>query len=387
MIPSSEFAGRRDRARQAVREAGLAGLLVCSRGGGTTDRYADVKYLTNFYTRFPYIPDVPGEWTGRAHAFVILPADGEPVLVADDRPERDSDLAIGNVTVTGDVTGSVIAAMLKAGLAGGRVGVAGSDTLPWSLHNALAAALPEVTWIPADDILGRLRMVKSPGEVAMLRRASHIGSRATEAMLDRAVPGATHGEVVAAGMEVLVTAGGILYNSFMSSGKGGNNPVTVASSFPTWGSDDVLEDGDWFHVGISGAVDGYYFDHARSKPVGHATAEQIRVFEAPLLAVREAMAGIRPGVTAADIARTGREKLESLGFELEGSFKGFGHGIGLGWDSPWLVESDHTPIEENMVLCVERSVRHMGYVGDFEETVVVTKDGCELLTDARVRWW
>ncbi|MCE2521168.1 MAG: aminopeptidase P family N-terminal domain-containing protein, partial [Alphaproteobacteria bacterium] len=120
MIPSSEFAGRRDRARQAIREAGLAGLLVCSRGGGTTDRYADVKYLTNFYTRFPYIPDVPGEWTGRAHAFVILPADGEPVLVADDRPERDSDLAIGDVTVTGDVTGSVIAAMLKAGLAGGR---------------------------------------------------------------------------------------------------------------------------------------------------------------------------------------------------------------------------------------------------------------------------
>lgn len=387
MIPSSEFAGRRDRTRQAVREASLAGLLVCSRGGGTTDRYADVKYLTNFYTRFPYIPDVPGEWTGRAHAFVVLPADGEPVLVADDRPERDSDLAIGEISVTGDVTGSVIAAMRKAGLAEGRVGVAGSDTLPWSLHNALAESLPEVTWVPADDILGRLRMVKSRGEIAMLRRASQIGSRATEAMLERAVPGATHGEVVAAGMEVLVTAGGILYNSFMSSGKGGNNPVTVASSFPTWGSDDVLEDGDWFHVGISGAVDGYYFDHARSKPVGHATAEQVRVFEAPLLAVREAMAVIRPGVTAADIARAGREKLESLGFELEGSFKGFGHGIGLGWDSPWLVESDHTPIEENMVLCVERSVRHMGYVGDFEETVVVTKDGCELLTDARVRWW
>ncbi|MDE0417225.1 MAG: Xaa-Pro peptidase family protein [bacterium] len=387
MIPSSEFAGRRNRARQAVREAGLAGLLVCSRGGGTTDRYADVKYLTNFYTRFPYIPDVPGEWTGRAHAFVILPADGEPVLVADDRPERDSDLAIGDVTVTGDVTGSVIAAMKKAGLAEGRIGIAGSDTLPWSLHNALAAALPEITWSPADDILGRLRMVKSPGEIAMLRRASQVGSRATEAMLERAVPGATHGEVVAAGMEVLVTAGGILYNSFMSSGKGGNAPVTVASSFPTWGSDDVLEDGDWFHVGISGAVDGYYFDHARSKPVGHATAEQIRVFEAPLLAVREAMAVVRPGVTAADIARAGREKLESLGFELEGSFKGFGHGIGLGWDSPWLVESDHTLIEENMVLCVERSVRHMGYVGDFEETVVVTKDGHELLTDARVRWW
>ncbi len=386
-IPLSEFAERRDKAQRAVEDAGLAGLLVCSRGGGTTDRYADVKYLTNFYTRFPFIPDVPGEWTGRAHAFVILPAEGEPVLVADDLPHRETEMAIEKVVVTGDVIGSVVEAMTNAGLAEGRIGVAGSDTLPWSIHNKLAAGLPGIAWVPADELLGRLRMVKSPAEIAMLRRASRIGSRATDAMLERAVPGATHGEVVAAGMEVLVTSGGILYNSFMSSGRGGNNPSLVANSFPTWGSDEVLEDGDWFHVGISGAVDGYYFDHARSRPVGHATAEQVRVFEAPMLAVQAAMAEIRPGVIASEVARAGRETLEGLGFEFEGAFKGFGHGIGLGWDSPWLVESDHTRIEENMVLCVERSVRHMGFVGDFEETIAVTKDGFELLTDARVRWW
>jgi hypothetical protein len=40
-----------------------------------------------------------------------------------------------------------------------------------------------------------------------------------------------------------------------------------------------------------------------------------------------------------------------------------------------------------MVLCVERSVRHMGYLGDFEETVLITDDGIELLTDATVRRW
>jgi Xaa-Pro aminopeptidase len=40
-----------------------------------------------------------------------------------------------------------------------------------------------------------------------------------------------------------------------------------------------------------------------------------------------------------------------------------------------------------MVLCVERSVRHNGYYGDFEETVLVTDTGTELLTDAVVRRW
>ena len=386
-IPPSEFPERREKARRAAAAAGLAGLLVCSRGGGTADRYADVKYLTNFYTRFPFIPDVPGEWTGRAHAFVVLPVEGEPVLVADDRPARDGETAIAETVTTGDVVASTIEAMRSKGLDEGRIGVVGSDTLPWSIHAKLAAALPAVEWSPADEILGRLRMIKSPAEVEKLRHASRVGCRATEAMLERARAGATHGEVVAAGMEVLVARGGVLYNSFMSSGRGGNDPTEVAGGFPTWGSDEPLEDGDWFHVGLSGAVDGYYFDHARSKPVGRPTAEQIRAFEAPMLAVQAAIAEIRPGVAASRVARAGREKLESLGFAFEGAFKGFGHGVGLGWDSPWLIESDRAVLEKNMVLCVERSVRHMGYVGDFEETVVVTDDGCELLTDARVRWW
>lgn len=386
-VPPSEFPERRERARQAAERLGLAGLLVCSRGGGTTDRYADVKYLTNFYTRFPFIPDVPGEWTGRAHAFVVLPVEGEPTLVADDKPKRDEEMAIESRVVTGDVIASVIEAMRDAGLTEGRVGIAGGDVLPWSIHSQLARAFPDIAWESADDLMKSLRLVKSKAEIEKLRFASWVGSRATEAMLEKAAAGVTHGEVVAAGMEIVVKHGGILYNNFMSSGRGGNNPTSVASSFPTWGSTEVLEDGDWFHCGISGAVDGYYFDHARSKPIGNPTAEQIRVFEAPMLAVQAAMAKIRPGVKASEVARAGREKLEELGFEFEGAFKGFGHGVGLGWDSPWLVESDHTPLQKDMVLCVERSVRHMGYVGDFEETVLVTDSGFELLTDARVQWW
>tara|TARA_B100000676_G_scaffold310598_1_gene377654 strand:- start:431 stop:1600 length:1170 start_codon:yes stop_codon:yes gene_type:complete len=386
-VPAEEFAERRARVREDAAREGLAGLLVCSRGGGTTDRYGDVKYLTNFYTRFPFIPDVPGEWTARAHAFVVLPVEGEPVLVADDIPKRDEEMAIDKVVVTGDVIASVIEALKETGLTEGKVGIVGSDTLPWSVHAKLVGACPEVEWLPTDELLGRFRMVKSSAEVEKLRHASQVGSRATEAMLIKAEAGCTHGEVVAAGMEILVTNGGILYNNFMSSGRGGNNPTMVATSFPTWGSKEVLEDGDWFHCGISGAVDGYYFDHARSKPIGNPTAEQIRVFEGPMLAVQAAIAEIRPGVTASQVARAGREKLESLGFEFEGAFKGFGHGVGLGWDSPWLIESDHTVLEKNMVLCVERSVRHMGYVGDFEETGVVTDDGFELFTDARIKWW
>lgn len=121
--------------------------------------------------------------------------------------------------------------------------------------------------------------------------------------------------------------------------------------------------------------------------IGEPTPQQIEAYEAPIAAVRAGIAAIVPGATASDVAIAGRRALEACGFELEGSFQGFGHGIGLGWDAPWLIPDDHTPLTPGMVLCIERSVRHNGYYGDFEETVLVTNAGAELLTDAVVRRW
>jgi hypothetical protein len=39
------------------------------------------------------------------------------------------------------------------------------------------------------------------------------------------------------------------------------------------------------------------------------------------------------------------------------------------------------------VLSIERTITLDGYLGDFEETVLVTPDGYELITDAQQRNW
>ena len=57
------------------------------------------------------------------------------------------------------------------------------------MHRQLASAFPDAVWEPADEIMTAIRMVKSPGEIAALRRASKIGCQATEAMLARAETG------------------------------------------------------------------------------------------------------------------------------------------------------------------------------------------------------
>ncbi|MGE4247615.1 MAG: M24 family metallopeptidase, partial [Parvibaculaceae bacterium] len=109
--------------------------------------------------------------------------------------------------------------------------------------------------------------------------------------------------------------------------------------------------------------------------------------ESAISCIEAGIGAIKPGATAGDLAKAGLGKQEELGFKLEGVFSALGHGIGLGWDAPWLTVGDKTPIKPNMVLCLERTVTQDGYLGDFEETVLVTESGYEMLTDATKRFW
>src|SRR4051812_22863762 len=331
-IAPSEFAARRANAVERARAEGLDGLVVCGRGGGALDRYADLMYLTNHYSPFPYIPDLAGNWTGRAHSFLLLPCSGDPVLIVDVPYFDPIAMPREQITMTDLVIESVCDALQRTGLAKGRIGLVGEDIVPISMYRAFEAAAPAAQWTSADHILAAARAIKSPAEIARLRAAARLGSRMIEAMMRAAVAGATHGDVVAAGMQVLVPAGGILYNSFMASGSGGASPTLVRSSFPTWASPTPLANGQWLRLGISGVLDGYYFDVSRSRSIGAPSDRQIGAFEAAIAACEAGIGALRVGATAGDVARAGLSKQESLGFPLKGVFSGLGHGIGLGWD-------------------------------------------------------
>ena len=386
-ISGEEFEVRRQRAAEMAKVEELKGLLVCSRGGGTLDRFGDVFYLTNYYTSFPYIPDLSGVWSARAHTFFVLSANGEGVLVTDAPNDGCTKLADDSVIYTELVIDGVLEAMRRLGMQTGAVGLVGGDVLPIDTFQNLAEQLANVEWKKAQHILASLRSVKSPNEITQLQYASQIGSKALEAMMSAAKPENTHGDVVAAGMSILAPAGAALYNSFMASGQGGENPQAIRRNFPTWGSQEPLQKGQWFRIGLSVILNGYYFDLSRSKAIGAPTNQQVELFEAAIDIVEAAIAEIRPGVTAEAIARAGLAKQTALGYPNDGVFSGLGHGVGLGWDAPWLAEGDKTVIKTGMVLCIERTIRKNGYLGDFEETVVVTEDGCEKITSAQIRYW
>ena len=70
------------------------------------------------------------------------------------------------------------------------------------------------------------------------------------------------------------------------------------------------------------------------------------------------------------------------------SFPALGHGIGLGWEGPYLAQGNDTVLEAGMVLAPEILQGHPSVGGAmFEQNGVVTDDGFEILSTARERWW
>jgi Xaa-Pro aminopeptidase len=394
-VPASEFRARQDRVRSAVQEAGLDAAVVYSRGGAFMDMSADVLYLANHYSQQPYIGDEAGIGTARSHGVVVIPVEG-PTTVVVDIPWWRRDLVVADVIRPSvDVTAAVTDVLRAAGLGQARLAVAGASYMSAAAWLGLQAALPGAQLVRCDRLVEQLRVIKSPAELAIIRRACQLGNATMEVLVDAVVEGATEAEAVAEAARVLLRGGGVLYDAACASGP--NAHWFTLSRLPSADPRRHFHRGDMFHVDCYGSYGGYFFDFARSRVVGDdPTPAQRQLLESVIGVVEATCAAIRPGMTGGDIFAiasewmTGSEFVSSILPEDQemDRFPAIGHGLGLMWEAPWLMRDDTTPIEENMYLAVEILLGHPALGGaQFEHNGLVTSDGFEILTSARTRWW
>jgi Xaa-Pro aminopeptidase len=165
-IEAAEYRGRQRAFADALGQAGLAGALVVSRGGATADRYASVRYLTGHYQAYSYLPDSPGLFSGRAHTAFAISATGQNVLCVS-VPEYDAaTLVADDIRHAPEFTAGVADALTSLGLVGPGVGIVGEDVLPLRMFRGLLAHLPSLDLTACDELLERLRRIKSPAEQA-----------------------------------------------------------------------------------------------------------------------------------------------------------------------------------------------------------------------------
>jgi Xaa-Pro aminopeptidase len=394
-IPPDEFRERQARARAAAAAAGCEAAIVYSRGGAFVDMHADVLYLTNHYSQQPYMGDEAGVGTARSHGAVILPVNG-PATVVVDVPWWRRDLVVADeVRPSIQVTRNVADAVRKAGLERGRLAIVGASYMTAAAYLGLQEELPDAEFVRADRLVEDLRLIKSPAEQEIIRRACAIGNATLESLIDAVVEGATEAEAVGEASRTLISRGGVLYDAACASGPKAH--LYTHARLPSADPNRRFQPGDLFHVDCYGAYGGYFFDFARSRVVGdEPTDAQRELLESVIEGVEVISAGIRPGMTAGDVYQVASGWMEASAFvstipvdepEMEG-FPAVGHGLGLMWEAPWLVQGDQTVIEKDMYLAVELLFGHPSIGGAmFEHNGLVTADGFEVLTNARARWW
>jgi Xaa-Pro aminopeptidase len=398
--PESEFEDRRRRALAQTAARGLDGLLAVSRGASSVDSYADVFYLSNHCGNMGFTPDFQDYWVGRSHSAVVLAPDRDPRLIVDGPDYRRDLVAIEDVRFALDFPGAVASALRDLGLEQARVGVSGYGVMSARVHRQLLELLPAAELVDADDLIEGLRVVKSPFELQKMRAAAEVGDAVVPAIMERALaPGATEGQAVAAGYSIGIAAGVAFFDTAVASGEYSN--YFTYGHLPSW-SGRTLREGELFHADCYGAVEGYLFDFGRTCVVGGgASVEQRALLDAAVEAVERGIAVIRPGIQASAVFNAVHAYLRGEGLAIDSAsadmhtasalsigFPPHGHGLGLGWEWPWLLPTEERELEVGMCLAVEAMPTRAG-IGStyFEQDVIVTDTGAELLTTAPKRFW
>ncbi len=400
-IPDSEFADRRRRTQEMAKQMGLDALVVWSRSGHAVEAYGDLYYLTNFVSLFPCVPD-RATWSSRGHGALVLPVDGDAILITDYLDDPEDRVKVADVRLSIDLAAGVADVLRETGLLDKRLGMAGMMSYLVSAHKRMEARAGQtIDFVDADAILDRLRLIKSPAEIAHMRWSAGVGVKWMDATMAAVVEGNTEGDAVGAGLEVLAANGGTQQDIAIASGPNSMHYMG-SSGMPHWNVTRPLETGDLVHIDQWGPVDAYYTDFARSTVVGGKPSDgQRELLDGNVALIHHIIEGIRPGETTfGDLYRRGSRWLDDNGFANHKTtgdetnafsqlFPCFGHALGLGIDGPWITEDETTVIEANMTLAVEALVSKPGVgASNYEEDVLVTETGAEILTagcDAK-RW-
>jgi Xaa-Pro aminopeptidase len=316
---------------------------------------------------------------------LAVPRRGEPLLVVPrlEAPMVDASPAgaLGLELLAWDESDDPFARLGEAvtarlGSAPSRVAV-GNRT--WAEHAlGIQRALPGASLELAGPLLDRLRMVKTPAEIAGLAAAGAAIDRVHARMGEWLRVGRTEAEV-GADIAAAILAEGHVGVDFIIVGSGPNGASPHHDV-----SDRVVTEGDVVVVDIGGeTATGYRSDCTRTYAVGAAPGAEVAEWYGVLQhAQAAATAGVRPGVTAEEIDAIARRVITDAGWG-EQFIHRTGHGIGLDThEAPYIVSGNALPVQPGMAFSVEPGIYLAGRCGArIEDIVVCTEDGVRTLND------
>ncbi|MCB1274078.1 MAG: aminopeptidase P family protein [Leucobacter sp.] len=263
------------------------------------------------------------------------------------------------------------------GLAGEPIGV---DVVELGVLRAFEAE--GLTIVDGNHLMLEARTIKTADEVALLNHAATLVDGTYEELYRFLRPGVRENECVA------------LVNEFLY--RNGSEEVEAVNAIsgercsphPHVFSNRYLRPGDTAYFDIIHSFMGYRTCYYRTLNVGSASQAQRDAYKTAREFMDNALTEVRAGASSADVVKH-FPAAQEFGFSSEEEAFGlqYCHGIGLGlWERP-LMSRYHSlehpiELEEGMTFAIETywPTKDGSAAARIEEEVVVTKDGCEMLT-------
>jgi Xaa-Pro aminopeptidase len=297
---------------------------------------------------------------------------------------------------------------VRGAIAAGQAGPVEVRLVPGRFDQALASLLPELpegdvafeaehvtvatlaTWqkavnpralVATSGVIETLRSVKDAQELQAIRRACTRLSDVARGLKNWVAGGRTE-RAVAADIDAALFQAGferLAFPTIVASGPNSAHPHARPG-------DRLLQNGDLVVLDFGGVLDGYCGDLTRMATVGQPRAETLALVNAVRAAQDAALTMVRPGVLAADVDGAARGVLTRHGLG-EAFLHATGHGLGLEvHEAPRIGRADADRVvrlQAGMVCTIEPGAYVDGLGGArMEDDILVTADGCEVLTDA-----
>ncbi len=270
---------------------------------------------------------------------------------------------------------SVISGEIKKLSFSGPVAVDGGG-LSFNAYQKLKQSLKPLRLRPINDVTGRIRMVKEPSEIELIKKSAAIlekGFKKAERFLR---PGVVERDAARKVEDFFIASGaeGVSFESIVASGPRSAMPHGKASCKEIKKRELVVVD-----MGVS--FKGYCSDATRTFAIGKSTRLQSKIYrivkEAQMLAVER----ITEGVKASRVDSAARAHIRKSGY---GRYFGHGTGHGLGLavhEGPGIGPKSDDVLKAGMVVTVEPGIYLPGWGGvRIEDMVLVKENGCELIT-------
>ena len=326
-------------------------------------------------TNFTYLN---GGSPGRSERLIalLLPRQGDAVIVA---PSFEVERVRRGSTVA-DVRGweeesdpYALAARIADGMRrGGRAGL--EPSTDYASYLRFVPAMRRWRIETAGPVFERVRILKQPVELDLIRRAIRITQEALTATFAQ----------LQAGMSERDVAGVVSGEMSRRGGSGGGLVQFGPNAAMPHGSPQMrrLEAGQPVLMDCGTRVEGYTSDITRTQWFGGEPPERFRTVYNTLHAAQTAAMTLgRPGVECQEMDRAARRVITEAGFGQYFTHR-LGHGMGMeGHEAPYLVEGNALRLEPGMVTTIEPGI----YIPDVwgcrtEDDIVVTSDGVEVLS-------